>query len=134
MQELRLMNREFIDSIIRTDEGMKYLVIDGEVVCSAPIAFDFNEYKEEDAVVVIKELGQHLWKQGVYMDDLYDEIIQPLIYQVAYEHAKQVVEDFNDEVYQCDMRECGERMIELASWDKRFMDCTESYEQKAERK
>ncbi len=132
MQELRLMNREFIDSKIRTDEGMKYLVIDGEVVCSAPIAFDFNEYKEEDAVVVIKELGQHLWKQGVYMDDLYDEMIQPLIYQVAYEHAKQVVEDFNDEVYQCDMRECGERMIELASWDKRFMDCIESYEQKQE--
>jgi hypothetical protein len=123
MQELRLMNREFIDSIIRTDEGMKHLVVDGVVVCSAPIAFDFNEYKEEDAVVVIQGLMKHLWKQGVYMDDLNDEMIQPLVYQIAYEHAKQVVEDFNDEVYQCDMRECGEKMIELASWDKRFMDC-----------
>jgi len=132
MQELRLMNREFIDSKIRTDEGMKHLVVDGEVVCSAPLAFDFNEYKEEDAVVVIHGLMKHLWKQGVYMDDLYDEMIQPLVYQIAYEHAKQVVEDFNDEVYQCDMRECGERMIELASWDKRFMDCIENYEQKAE--
>lgn len=123
MQELRLMNREFIDSKIRTDKGMKHFVVDGEVVCSAPIAFNFDEYKEEDAIVVIQGLGQHIWKQGVFMDDLYDEIIQPLIYQIAYEHAKQVVEDFNDEVYQCDMRECGERMIELASWDKRFMDC-----------
>ena len=132
MQELRLMNKDVIDSIIRTDEGMKQLVIDGKVICSAPIMFDFDKYREIDAIEIIHGLMEHLYQKGIYMDDLNDEIIQPLVYQVAYEHAKQVVEDFNDEVYQCDMRECGERMIELASWDKRFMDCIESYEQKVE--
>jgi len=100
MQELRLMNKDAIDSIIRTDEGMKHLVIDGEIVCSAPIAFNFDEYKEKDAINTIRELMKHLWKyssiDGVltYMDDLNDEIIQPLVYQVAYEHAKNVVESF----------------------------------------
>lgn len=128
MQELRLMNKEYIDSIIRTDEGMKHLVIDGDIVCSAPVAFDFTEYNEEDAVETVRILMKHLWKKGMYMDDLNDEMIQPLIYQIAYEHAKQVVEDFNDEVYQCDMRECGERIIELGSWDKRFIDCIEYYD------
>jgi len=127
MQELRLMNKDVIDSLIRTNKGMKYLVIDGKVVCSALIAFDFAEYKEEDAIVVIEGLMKHIWKRGVYMDDLFDEMIQPLIYQIAYERAKQVIEDLNDEVYQGDMRECGERMIELSSWDHRFIDCAENY-------
>ena len=134
MKELRLMNKDCIDSIIRTEEGFKHLVVDGEIVCSAPIVFDFNTYDEHDAVNFINELMPFLWLNSsidgrlTYMDDLNDEIIQPLIYQVAYERAKSVVEDFNDEVYQVDMRDCGERFVELSVWDKRFMDCAEYYE------
>ena len=134
MKELRLMNRDCIDSIIRTEEGMKHLVVDGEIVCSAPIAFDFNTYNEINAVEEINKLMTFLWLNSsidgrlTYMDDLNDEMIQPLIYQVAYERAKSVVEDFNDEVYQVDMRDCGERFVELSTWDKRFIDCAEYYE------
>ena len=133
MIEIRLMNKDCIDSIIRTEEGMKHLVVDGEIVCSAPIAFNFDKYTEEAASKMIYELMEHLWRYSTtdgaltYMDDLNDEMIQPLVYQVAYERAKSVVEDFNDEVYQVDMKECGERIAEISTWDKRFMDCAEYY-------
>lgn len=134
MSELRLMNKECIDSIIRTEEGMKHLVIDGEIVCSAPIAFDFNTYNESDATKKINELMDFLWRNSsidgklTYMDDLNDEIIQPLVYQVAYEHAKNVVESFNDEVYQGDMGDCGRMIVDFSTWDKRFFDCAEYYD------
>ena len=80
MIEIRLMNKDCIDSIIRTEEGMKHLVVDGEIVCSAPIAFNFDKYTEEAASKMIYELMEHLWRYSTtdgaptYMDDLNDEM------------------------------------------------------------
>ena len=81
MKELRLMNKDVIDSLIRTDEGMKHLVIDGEVVCSAPIMFDLDKYREIEAIEIIHDLMEHLYQKGTYMDDLNDEMILELINQ-----------------------------------------------------
>ena len=125
MDELRLMNKDVIDSVIRADGETKTFVLDGKNVISAPTRFNPETYNKEDAMKTINDLTKHLWQRGndgklTYMDDLRDEMIQPLLYQIAYEEAVRVMTGYMDEYYCHNMKEFIAIADELRKTDKRI--------------
>ena len=127
-EKKRLMNKDVIDSVIRIDGDTKTFVLDEKNIISAPIRFNPETYNKEDAMKKINDLTKHLWQRGndgklTYMDDLRDEMIQPLLYQVAYEEAMQVMTGYMDEYYCHNMKEFMEIVDELRKTDKRI--CTQ---------
>lgn len=102
MKEKRLMNKEYIDSLIRCDDKIKTFVLNGKDIVSAPIRFNQETYDKDEAMAKIQELTNQLWQNDehgklTYMDDLREEMIDPLMYQIAYEEAMHVLTGYMDE-------------------------------------